>query len=252
MDGIIGLAGHLGVLADYGRIVPQALIDRFELGILNVHPSILPRWRGASPIQATIAAGDERAGVSIIEMDAGIDTGPVVASDDWALRGDEDSQALRIFAAERGSALLRRVLGPWKAGEVEPRPQDEKAATMTRPLNREDGLLDPAVPAMVLERLVRALRPWPGTHLETAIGRLIVWTARATDSDPLERPGTIVGDADTPALVTSEGRLVLDEVQPAGGRRMTGAALLRGRGRALLGTDVHAARTIVRPWMTAA
>jgi len=251
VDRIVGMKATLGVLADYGRIVPQTLIARFERGILNVHPSLLPRWRGASPIAATIAAGDEQAGVSIIAMDAGIDSGPIVAAAGWAMLGDEDAPSLRAIAAERGATLLRRTLGPWTRGEIEARPQSEELATMTRPLTREAGRLDPTCPAASLERLVRALRPWPACHLETAVGRLIVWVARTSDSRPSDRPGTIVGDAGTLALATTTGRLVLDEVQPAGGRRMSGPELLRGRGRSLPGTEVIAARTMVEPWMNA-
>jgi len=250
VEEIASLGAQLGVLADYGRIVPSTLIARFVRGILNVHPSLLPRWRGAAPIAATIAAGDGTAGVSIIAMDAGIDTGPIVAAESWPLAGDEDAQTLRALASERGAGLLRATIGPWIRGEIEPIPQPEASATRTRPLSRDDGRLDPRLPAVVLERLVRALRPWPGCHLETAIGRLIVLEVRVCDSASTDLVGMLIGDADTLTLATSAGRLALTEVQPAGGRPMSGAELLRGRGRSLPGTTVIAAGTMVGPWMT--
>lgn len=249
---ISGWRATLGVLADYGRIVPPVLIDRFEHGILNVHPSLLPRWRGASPIAATIAAGDSAAGVTVIALDAGLDTGPIVASTMWPLAGDEDAPALRAVASERGAALLIGAIGPWVSGRLTAQPQNEDHVTSTRPLTRDDGRLDGRLPAGELERLVRALRPWPGCFLETVAGRIIVWTARAAPSVPGDRPGLLVRDQGTIGLATIDGRLVFDEVQPAGGRRMNGDAFLRGRGRRLPGTEIAAARRMDRPWMIGA
>jgi methionyl-tRNA formyltransferase len=248
----LGASGaSAGVLADYGRIVPATIIELFPAGILNVHPSLLPRWRGASPIQATVAAGDACAGVTVIAMDAGIDSGPIVAADGWDLDGSEDGPALRSAAGLRGAALLATVLPAWLAGDRSARPQDDRLATTTRELHRDDGALDPGRPAPELERLVRALRPWPGCHVETEAGRLLVWRARPLEGDPVEPPGMLVRVGDDLALATIGGRLVLEEVQPAGGRRMDGAEFLRGRGRLLPGTSIGAPRTMDRPWMSA-
>jgi methionyl-tRNA formyltransferase len=253
ITGLADLDASLGVLADYGRIVPGPVIAGFGSGILNVHPSLLPRWRGASPIAATIAAGDDRAGVTIISMDTGIDTGPIVAAAAWSLGGDEDAAHLRTVASERGAALLGRTIGPWLRGEIAPVAQDDRAATSTRPLVRDDGSIDGRrLPASSLERLVRALRPWPGCHLETRAGRLIVWRASVSETGADDLAGVLVREHDAIALATVDGRLVLEEVQPAGGRRMDGSAYLRGRGRSLPGTEVGVARTMDRPWMTAA
>jgi methionyl-tRNA formyltransferase len=220
---------ELGVLADYGRIVPPAVLELPPHGILNVHPSLLPRHRGATPVQATILAGDGEAGVSIIRMDPGLDTGPIVAAERWGLRGDEAAPELEGRAAAEGAALLRQTLGPWLAGRIEPRAQDETAATLTRPLRREDGRLDPDRPAAELERQVRAYQPWPGSFVETPFGRLLAWRAAAAPSERGDESGWLVGGEGGLALTAADGRLRLIDVLLAGGRRMTSAELVRGR-----------------------
>ena len=234
---IEALEPELGVLADYGRIVPPAWLALPRHGILNVHPSLLPRHRGASPIARAIAAGDPDSGVTIIAMDAGLDTGPIVAVKRRPLAGTETADTLEPELAAAGATLLAATLPAWLAGTLRSMPQDDTAATLTRPLRREDGRLDPSRPAVELERLVRAMRPWPGTFLETDLGRVIVLRAEPGPALAAELPGTLVADDDGLALVTSAGRLRLVEVQPAGGRSMSGADLLRGR-PSLLGTAV--------------
>jgi methionyl-tRNA formyltransferase len=220
---------QLGVLADYGKIVPAAILDLPRMGILNVHPSLLPRWRGAAPIPATIAAGDGETGVTLIRMDAGLDTGPVVAVERWLLSGTETAPDLETRAAGVGADLVLRTLAPWLRGELVPRPQDDASASLTRPLRRADGLLDTSRSAIELERHVRAFQPWPGSFLETGAGRIVVWSAEVVDDRPGDRAGTLVAEGAGLAVVASPGRLRLIEVQPAGGRRMGAAELLRGR-----------------------
>ena len=227
----------LAVLADYGRIVPPDLLAIPPRGFLNLHPSLLPRHRGATPIQATILDGDREAGVSLFEMDAGLDTGPVVARDRWPLRGDETAPQLEAEAARRAADLLGATLDDWLAGRRPGRPQARAGASLTRPLRREDGRLDPARPAAELARRVRALQPWPGAFLDTAAGRLGVLAAAAVPAgipdkelaEGRERPGELVADERGLALVASDGRLRLLRVTPAGGRPMTGEELVRGR-----------------------
>ena len=238
LNEILALGPALGVAADYGRIVPPALVEAPQNGILNVHPSLLPRHRGASPIPATILAGDTVTGVTLIRMDAGLDTGPIVAVEEWPLDGTEIAPRLENQTAIVGALLLRRTLPPWLAGEIEPQPQDESRATTTRPLRREDGRLDPNRSVVELERQVRAYQPWPGTWLETVAGRLAVLRAEAI-------PGWTGGDEQKPGrfgrfgLFVTDGYLALREVQPAGGRRMTFDELVRGR-PAIVGSDVVA------------
>ncbi len=221
-------SAQVGILADYGKILPQAVLDLFPKGILNLHPSLLPRHRGAAPIPAAIAAGDAETGVTLFRMDAGMDTGPVVAAQRVALSGTEDAPALEARLAETAAGLLANSLEAWLGGRLAAIPQRDDGVTLTRPLRREDGRLDPARPAVELERLVRALRPWPGTHLQTAGGRLAVLDAAVGEGAPGEEAGTLHAD-DGLSLATANGRLRLLRVQPAGGRPMDGAAYLRGR-----------------------
>jgi methionyl-tRNA formyltransferase len=226
---IAALRPRLGVLADYGQIVPPQVLELFPSGILNIHPSRLPRHRGATPVPATILAGDPLAGVTIIRMDAGLDTGPIVAAVDWPLAGTETAPELEASAARFGAELLGTALGGWLDGSLAARPQDEAAATLTRPLRREDGRLDAGKGAAALERQVRAYQPWPGSFVEADGRRLLVWAAAVVPEGAGDAPGRLEPDDDGLALTTAGGRLRLVEVQPAGGRRMSAGELLRGR-----------------------
>jgi methionyl-tRNA formyltransferase len=231
---VLALAPELLVLADYGRLVPDALLEPRH-GALNLHPSLLPRHRGASPIPATILAGDAETGVSLMRMDAGLDTGPLIAQVHVALSGRETSPTLESELEILAADLLADELGPWLRGERPTRPQAEAGATLTRPLTREDGRLDPTRPAAELDRQVRALQPWPGSFFETADGRVVVEVAvasAATDG----AVGTLTADG----LVTRDGLLRLDRVRPAGGRSMPWADYLRGRPN-VVGRSVSAA-----------
>lgn len=224
------LEPDLGVLADFGRIVPPEVLEIVPRGILNVHPSLLPRHRGASPIAATILAGDTGTGVTIIRLDAGLDSGPIVAVESWPLDGTETAPQLEAEAAARGAALLRTTLGPWLGGRIEPVPQDESRATSSRPFRRSDGRLDPRRPVVELERMVRALQPWPGTWVDTVAGRIAILRAEAVsgwDAVDTAEPG-VFGRF---GFRARDGYLALREVQPAGGRPMTFEELVRGRPR---------------------
>jgi methionyl-tRNA formyltransferase len=229
------------VLADYGQIVPRALLDLPPRGALNLHPSLLPRHRGAAPVPAAILAGDAVTGVSLMRMDAGVDTGPVIAQVEVPLAGDEDAPGLETRLAGVAAALLLDRLPGWLGGTLVAEPQPTEGATLTRPLRREDGRLDATIPAVSLERQVRALRPWPGTYLDRPEGRLIVHEARVVaDAVPAgSRPGDLVAVTEAGrhevALVTADGLLRLDVVQPAGKTRMSGAELVRGRPGWLVG-----------------
>ena len=225
---IEALAPDLGVLADFGRIVPGSILGIPSHGILNVHPSLLPRHRGATPVPATILAGDPMAGVTVMQMDAGLDTGPILDSRSWPLLGMETAPELEARAAVEGAALLRELLEPYLRGERISVSQDGSAATLTRPLRRPDGLLDPGRPAADLERQVRAFLPWPGSHVETGAGRLGVLRAAVGPRAADDRTGELVTDDGGLALVAADGRLRLLDVQPAGGRPMSGEAFRRG------------------------
>ena len=231
------LGADLVVLADYGRLIPAALLDLPRHGALNLHPSLLPRHRGAAPVPAAILAGDVATGVTLMRMDEGLDSGPILAQRAVPLDGTEIAPDLESRLAVVAADLLVEMLPAWLAGTLEARSQPADGATLTRPLRRSDGLLDPERPAVELERQVRAYQPWPGSFLEADGERLIIW--RAT---PVEKPdetqvsdsagggvGALVPLGDTLALRTNQGLLRLDEVQPAGKRRMSGAEYRRGR-----------------------
>jgi methionyl-tRNA formyltransferase len=231
VSSVLGVDPTLAVLADYGLIVPPPILG-LRHGALNLHPSLLPRHRGASPIAAAILAGDRETGVTLFRMDAGLDSGPIVATARLALDGTEVAPELEAALAEVAADLVAEALPAWLRGELSPTNQDDTQATMTRPLRRADGRLDPEKAAIDLERQVRAYQPWPGSFLDTPAGRLVVWRADVVRGDPngaAVPPGRLVGHERGLALTTATDRLVLLEVQPAGGRRMTGQEFVRGR-----------------------
>jgi methionyl-tRNA formyltransferase len=225
IDSVLGLTPGLAVLADYGQIVPPPLLG-LRHGALNLHPSLLPRHRGATPIPAAILAGDAETGVTLMRMDEGLDTGPIVAQRRVPLTATETAPDLEALLAGVAGALLADALGPWLRGEIEARPQPPGGATLTRPLRREDGRLDPSRSAAELERQVRAYQPWPGSFVDTVVGRLAVWAA-SVGTGAAAAPGRFGPDG----LSTSNGVLLLHEVQPAGGKRMGWDAFVRGRPR---------------------
>jgi methionyl-tRNA formyltransferase len=234
------LAPDLIVLADYGQLIPRVLLDLPARGFLNLHPSALPRHRGAAPIPATILAGDAESAVTLIVVTDEMDAGPIVAAAPLDVRPDDTAVTLETRAADVAAALLRRTLPEWLAGRLEARPQPTEGVTMTRPLRRDDGRLDPERSAVELERQVRAYQPWPGSFIEidkTRGGRLIVKNARVAPSQPGDGdlmgglgPPSIgfVGPSEPPFFPTANGRLVLEVVQAAGGRAMDAADYLRG------------------------
>ena len=239
------LQPELIVLADYGQIVPRRLLELPRHGALNLHPSLLPRHRGASPIPATILAGDAETGVSLMLMDAGLDTGPLIAQLVLPLDGTETAPELEERLAGLAAGLLADRLEPWLNGELVQVEQPPQGATLTRQLRRADGRLDPRRSAVELERKVRAYQPWPGSFVDTPFGRIIIWRARSAAPAARPTPGTLVaqpaeGGGQGLALATADGLLELLELQPAGSRRMTAAEVLRGRPR-LAGASVEVA-----------
>jgi methionyl-tRNA formyltransferase len=228
---ILALKPGLIVLADYGQIVPPALLGIGQ-GALNLHPSMLPRHRGATPVPAAILAGDRATGVTLMRMDEGLDTGPIVAQAGTPVAPDETAPDLEARLATMGADLLTSSLDGWLRGEVREHPQPTVGATLTRPLRREDGRMDVWLPADELDRQVRAYQPWPGSFIETRTGRLTIWSASPAASEHLP-----AGRISSRGLATRDGTLLLHEVQPAGGRRMPWVEYLRGR-PGIVGSDV--------------
>jgi len=237
VEAILALEPELAALADYGQIVPPALLG-LRHGALNLHPSLLPRHRGATPIPATILADDRETGVTLIRMDAGLDTGPIVGVGVLPLGGAETTPELEERLAMLAATVLQDQLEPWIAGAITPKPQVEADATLTTVLHRQDGRLDPMRPAVELERRIRALLPWPGTFLELdRVGRLIVRSAVVVPAEAGDEPGLIVADGEGLALTTGAGRLRLGIVQLAGRRALDAATARRGA-PALVGSRV--------------
>jgi methionyl-tRNA formyltransferase len=221
-------------LVAYGEYLAPALLDLPPRGSINLHPSLLPRWRGSTPIQSAILAGDEVTGVSMIQMDKGLDTGPIIAQRAVPIEPEETQPELSARLAQVGADLLAETLPLWLRGEIEAVPQSEEGATMTRTLSKEDGLIDWTLPAEEIARRVRALQPWPGTYTYWGDRLLKVLRARPIPSNSGNdtRPGMVSlvsqGGAGRLAIQTGGGALELIEVQLAGKPPMGARALLSG------------------------
>ncbi|GAC1478105.1 MAG: hypothetical protein PVSMB9_00230 [Candidatus Dormibacteria bacterium] len=208
------------VVVAYGQIIPAALLAVAPMGTLNVHASLLPRHRGAAPIAWAILSGDTETGVTIMQMDAGVDTGPILAQEATALAPIETARTLEPRLAESGAALLVKTIDRLQKGRVKPQAQPADGATYARRLSSEDGKLDQnAMTALQIDRHVRALTPQPGCWMTVDGVALKVLAGRLA--------GGPVGEGY--AVPTIDGTYILDQVQPAGGRPMSAAAWARGR-----------------------
>lgn len=215
------------IVAAYGQILRQNVLDLPPYGCINVHASYLPRWRGAAPIQAAILSGDEYTGVSIMKMDAGIDTGPVLAKIKVSIDAMETAKTLEKKLAAVGSELLIKTLPFYLEGKITPVDQPATGSTYAGMLKKQDGLLDFSKPALEIERQVRAYDDWPGTFMVVhgqilKIRRVVVVEEQHGQAG---KRGIIAGK---PVVGTSQGSLILEEVQPAGKKWMSGQDYLRG------------------------
>jgi methionyl-tRNA formyltransferase len=232
VDAILALHPDAAVVAAYGQIIPAALLDGPRFGGVNVHGSLLPRWRGAAPVAAAILAGDDKTGVSIMRMDAGLDTGPVYATRAIDIAPTDTAPLLAERLAEHGAGLLLEVLEAIGAGTAVATPQDESRATHAPRLTREDGAIEwDAVSAVEVDRRVRALQPWPGVTAAFGGQRVHVLAGRVRDPDADGAgPGTVVAtDGEEVDVAAATGVYRIGFVQPPGGRPMSAAAYLRGR-----------------------
>ena len=224
------LAPDLIVVAAFGQILPSDVLALPLHGCLNVHASLLPRWRGASPINAAILAGDAETGVTIMLMDAGLDTGPALARRATLIGSAETAGELSDRLAPLGADLLVETVPRWLAGVITPEPQDESRATVTRLLQKSDGRLDWQRPAAELARQVRAYTPWPGAFTTWEGRSLKVLRARATPFETDLPPGACFASASEAALavICGEGALALEVIQLEGKRAMSADEVVRG------------------------
>jgi methionyl-tRNA formyltransferase len=219
------------VVAAFGQILRQNVLDLPPEGCINVHASFLPRWRGAAPIQAAIAAGDATTGVTVMKMDAGVDTGAILSQSAVEITDQDTGGTLTARLAIKGADLLMATLPDYLDGRIQPQPQDQALATYAPMLKKEDELLDFNLPADVLARRVRAYQPRPGTYIlwEGNILKILSTHPHPGDGQALNLTPGQYGIVDKrPALGTSSGWLVLDEVQPAGKKPMPGQVFLNG------------------------
>jgi methionyl-tRNA formyltransferase len=224
------------VVAAFGQILRPAVLDLPPFGCLNVHASLLPRWRGAAPIAAAILAGDETAGITIMRMDPGLDTGPILRQRALPIAPDDTAESLGEKLARLGADLLLDTLPDWLAGRIEPQPQDDAQATFAPQLEKEQGHIDWSEPADAIARQVRAFHPWPGTFTTWQGAPLRILRASAEPSSAEGTlTGTVVATPEGPAVATGRGWLRLIEVQPAGKRPMPASAFVRGA-RGFLGS----------------
>jgi methionyl-tRNA formyltransferase len=210
----------------FGQLIREPLLS--ERPILNVHPSLLPRWRGAAPIERSIMAGDERTGVSIMRLDEGLDSGPVGLREEVAIGGREDFGELSSRLAEIGGELLSAALDLEAAGRLELEEQDDGAATYAEKIAAEERRLDPTRPAVELDRVVRALTPHVGAYLEQTGEEMRLGVRRAAPVETEVAAGELREEDGALLLGCGEGALRLELVQPPGGRPMPADAYLRG------------------------
>jgi methionyl-tRNA formyltransferase len=215
------------VVAAFGQILPASVLALPTMGCVNVHASLLPRWRGASPVQSALLHGDAETGVTIMKMDEGLDTGPILAQQSLTIRPDHSGGTLSSELAALGAQLLLETLPPYSSGDLTPVAQDDRQATLAPRLRRSDGALDPTLTATQLERRVRALSPWPGTRLRWGPKTLRVLAAHPVSGPPAP-PGTVAAIAGLPVMATGEGLLSLDQIQLPGGKPVSGMAFLAG------------------------
>jgi methionyl-tRNA formyltransferase len=220
------------VVAAFGQILRPEVLELPPVGCINVHASLLPRWRGAAPIQAAILNNDLQTGVTVMRMDPGVDTGPILSQRAEPILPEDTSGSLSARLAEKGAALLIETLPGYLDGSISPTAQDESLATYAPMLKKEDGRLDFNQPAGLLARQVRAYQPWPGAFTlwqeqPLKVQRASIAPFNLTSGEQL-RPGRLVRFNGLPAVCTAQDLLVLEELQPAGKRSMTGKDFLQG------------------------
>ncbi|MGY6705476.1 methionyl-tRNA formyltransferase [Roseinatronobacter sp.] len=217
------LGADVAVVVAYGLILPQAVLDAPRMGCLNIHASLLPRWRGAAPIQRAIMAGDDDTGVCIMQMESGLDTGPVLLRESTPIGDDDTAQTLHDRLSQMGAGLIVHALD--HLPDLTPKPQPEAGVTYAAKIDKAEARIDWTRPADEVARQIRALSPFPGAWCETPFGRLKLLNARAVDET-----GTAGEVLDGLTIACGTGAVQVTDVQREGKRAMAAAELLRGSG----------------------
>jgi methionyl-tRNA formyltransferase len=228
-----GMAPDLLVVCDYGEILKPPALTAARLGGINLHGSLLPKYRGAAPVQWAVLNGDAETGNTVIQMTPGLDAGPILGVDRVAIRPDETAGELEARLSERGAALVLQVVDEFESGTTQPQPQDKRAASKAPRLEKEHGLIDWSQPAIAIKNRARALDPWPRAFTTWRRGageplRIIFHRVQAVDFASGAAPGTILDAGQRLLVATGQGALELLSVQPAGKRVMTAGEFLRG------------------------
>ena len=214
------------VVAAFGQILKKDVLYLPRFGCINVHASLVPRWRGAAPINAAILHGDEETGVTIMKMDVGLDTGPILTQRSIRLTQEDTAGSVFEKLSHLGADLLIETLPDYLSGKIQPVPQPEEGMTYAPMLKKEEGQLDFTNPVDELERRVRAFNPWPGAFMDFDGAFLKIHRAHVAEAEA--EAGQRLIYRDQPAVGARSGLLVLDEVQPAGKKSMSGKSFLAG------------------------
>ncbi|WP_419832449.1 methionyl-tRNA formyltransferase [Endozoicomonas atrinae] len=227
---LASLDADLMVVVAYGLILPQAVLDTPTLGCINVHGSILPRWRGAAPIQRAIEAGDTESGVTIMQMDAGLDTGDMLLKAFCPIYPTDTASNLHDRLIEVGQPALIQSLNDIAGGNIHPEKQDDKLANYAHKMSKEEARLDWQKSAQALDQQIRAFNPWPVAITALDDTNIRVWEATALEESSTEEPGTLIkADKDGLDIACSEGTLRIKRLQLAGSRAMTVQELLNSK-----------------------
>lgn len=226
---LMALEADVAVVAAYGLILPQAVLDAPRHGCINIHASLLPRWRGAAPIQRAILAGDSETGITIMQMEAGLDTGPMIAKKTVPIRPATTAQSLHDILSVLGASMIRDVLSDLaRDGTLRSEKQPDKGATYAKMLKKDEGKIDWNNPAPIIDRQIRALNPWPGTWCADEKGRrLKILEVIPMPFRPDARPGTVI-DADGVIACGDQTSLKLEMVQPENKKPMALADAVHG------------------------
>ena len=218
----------LMIVVAYGLLLPKTVLDTPRLGCVNIHASLLPRWRGAAPIQRAIQAGDERSGVTIMQMDVGLDTGPMLLERVTPIDARETGGSLHDRLATLGAEALMEAIEAIAAGKATPREQPKEGATYAAKIRKDEALIDWSKPAVEIDRLVRAFNPWPIAETRWNGRQLRVWDAVPMEKQTSAAPGTVIATSDQGIEVaTGDGTLQLTRVQASGRKAMPAADFLR-------------------------